>query len=41
MGIIMTDKDDWKEQHEEDCECEQCLTERMETMWEDARDAYD
>jgi hypothetical protein len=33
--------DDWKEQHEEDCECEQCLTERMETMWEDARDAYD
>ena len=30
-----------EEQHEEDCDCEECMQSRMETMWEDSRDAYD
>jgi hypothetical protein len=25
----------------EDCDCAECLRDRMETMWEDSRDTYD
>ena len=30
-----------KEECDENCDCEECLRDRMETYFEDSRDAYD